>query len=636
MKELRSFRDVIANSYYNRIWDVVFKFVEDNPGRLDCRSYRVEQPDEAELAELIVSWVNVTDSAGDEILFDVIVSAEIIISETVRRNRETDDVEQWFRVSCRGNLNNGLHNFAVRNVVAYSRQPGGRMDRMSDALVPIIAKEQFDDVAEAFLKDYYPEALKAAMPVPVRDLAARMGLTIKELHLSRHFTLFGAMVFNDCTIEYFSYEDRKYRPMEVERGTILVDPDVYFMRNVGCWNNTVVHECVHWYRHKKHHELAGMYDRDAARISCQVHERDRRRRDWTPSDWMEWHANGIAPRILMPKATTVQKIEELIRQNTLLFGVNDRLAIMESVLFELADFFQVSRTAAKIRMLDLGYKEAEGVYTYIDDHYLSNYAFDTDSKSRDQTYSISLSDSFFEYFAYPLFRQLIDTGNFTYVDSHYVIADQKYIKRSESGGIELTDYAKMHIDECCIRFELKYNKTAKMDIVIYLDSIEFRKATPDYNRVPAFNADRHNLEVFERSEKLKKLHSEYMEEGGFLSNPTLNFAQTAWAHLERKNCGKKDFCKKTLLSEKTYDRIRANDLPNPALQTVMLICVGLELGGVLGEQLLELAGFKLNAQQLAYKKLLYSYCGHSVYECDEVLSALGIPSILPKQYRVTE
>ncbi len=63
-------------------------------------------------------------------IFDVIVSAEIIISETVRRNRETDDVEQWFRVSCRGNLNNGLHNFAVRNVTAYSREPVGRMDRL--------------------------------------------------------------------------------------------------------------------------------------------------------------------------------------------------------------------------------------------------------------------------------------------------------------------------------------------------------------------------------------------------------------------------------------------------------------------------------------------------------------------------
>jgi hypothetical protein len=352
---------------------------------------------------------------------------------------------------------------------------------------------------------------------------------------------------------------------------------------------------------------------------------------------MEWHANGIAPRILMPKATTIQKIEELIRQNTMLFGANNRLAIMESVLFELADFFQVSRTAVKIRMLDLGYKEVEGVYTYVDDHYISSYFFDADSKSRDQTYSISLSDSFFEYFANPYFRHLIDSGNFTYVDGHYVINDPKYIKRSELGGIGLTDYAKTHIDECCVRFDLKYNETAKTDIVVYLDSIVFRKATPDYNRVPTFNVDSHNMDVFNRSEKLKKLHKEYIEEGQFLSLPVGNFTQVAWAHILRKGYNKVVFCDTTLLSDKTFDRIKAGQLPNPTLETVMQICIGLELGGVFGEQLLELAGYKLNnsPQQLAYKKLLYSYCGHSIYECDEVLRALGLPSILPKAYKET-
>lgn len=637
MAELRSFKDVIANEFYNIIWDVIFKYVEDNPDRLDCHSYLVNQPDEAELSDLNITRVDVTDSTGDEILFDVIVSAGIIISETVRRNRETDDVEQWFRVSCRGDLNNGLRNFSIFNVSTYSREPAGKMGRLSDALVPIIAKEQFDEVAEAFLREYYPEALVTPMPVPVREVASKMGLTIKELRLSRHFTLFGAMVFNDCTIEYFSAEEREYKSLDVKRGTILVDPDVYFMRCVGCWNNTVIHECVHWYKHRKYHELTGMYDSDAARISCQVHESGRHRRDWTPTDWMEWHANGIAPRILMPKAVTVQKIEELIHENTIILGANNRLDIMESVIFELAEFFQVSRTAAKIRMLDLGYKEVEGVYTYVDDHYISSYAFDADSKNSNQTYSISLSDSFFEYFSNPFFRRLIDSGNFTYLDGHYVINDPKYIKRSVLGGISLTDYAKMHIDECCIRFDLKYNVTAKTDVVIYLDFIEFRKATPNYNRVPAFNVDNHNMEVFNRSEELKKLHKEYIEEGQFLSTPAGNFAQVAYAHIQRKGYNKAVFCDKTLLSGKTFDRIKDNRLPNPTLETVMQICIGLELGGIYGEQLLEIAGYKLNnsPQQLAYKKLLHSYYGHSIYECDEVLRALGLASIVPKAYRET-
>ena len=139
----------------------------------------------------------------------------------------------------------------------------------------------------------------------------------------------------------------------------------------------------------------------------------------------------------------------------------------------------------------------------------------------------------------------------------------------------------------------------------------------------------------QRSEELKKLHADYINEGNFLSTPRLTFAQAAWAHIERLCIKPKEFCDRTLLSEKVYERLRDKNYHgrNPELQTVLQICIGLNLGGVLSEQLLELAGYKLTAQQLAYKKILYCYCGHSIYECDEVLTALGLPSILPKQYR---
>ena len=198
-----------------------------------------------------------------------------------------------------------------------------------------------------------------------------------------------------------------------------MDPNVYFMRNVGCMNNTIIHECVHWYKHRKYHELVKTYNSDALLISCRVNETTKYKKQWTPEDWMEWHANGIAPRILMPKSMTIKKIEELIKKNELLFGTYDRLNIMENVVYELADFFQVSRIASKIRMLDLGYKEVEGVYTYVDDHFISNYSFKADSLHKNQTYSISLSDSFFEYYANPEFAKIIDNGAYLYVFGSY-------------------------------------------------------------------------------------------------------------------------------------------------------------------------------------------------------------------------
>lgn len=392
MKELRSFRDVIENRFSNDVWSAVSEYISENPDRLDVRSYRVKEADEAELADVTVKRVDVHDAQGDGIHFNVIVEAEIAVSSRYHSDVETDDVSQWFRLSCSGDLNNGLKNFAITDVSIYNPNKRGGSDRLTDNLVPVIAKEQFDAEGEAFLRKYYTEALLAPMPVNVREVARRMGLTIKEARLSRHFTIFGEMVFGDCEVKVYDADNRVHIPMEVKRVTILVDPNIYFMRCLGCWNNTVIHECIHWDKHKKHHELAGMYDKDAARISCQVNESNRYREKWTPEDWMEWHANGIAPRVLMPKSTTIQKIEELIRQHEALLGKENRLDVMEGVLFELADFFQVSRVAAKIRMLDLGYMDVEGVAIYVDDHYISSYAFAADSKNRSQTFSISLSD----------------------------------------------------------------------------------------------------------------------------------------------------------------------------------------------------------------------------------------------------
>ena len=534
MASVSSFRDVIANMYYNDLFDELSEYIEDNPDKLESNSYRVQSPDEAALSDFDIIMIDITDSPGNSILFDVIVSAEVEIAETVRRNRETDGIEQWFRISCRADLDDGIQNFQINSVSIYNKYRESKLGRLSEYLVPIIEKEQFDDVATEFLSEFCPEALSTPMPIPVDEVVKRMGLKVKEIQLTKHFTIFGQIVFGDCTIEYYDRNERTYKPLEVSRGTILVDPNVYFMRNVGCMNNTIIHECVHWYKHRKYHELVKTYNSDALLISCRVNETTKYKKQWTPEDWMEWHANGIAPRILMPKSMTIKKIEELIKKNELLFGTHDRLNIMENVVYELADFFQVSRIAAKIRMLDLGYKEVEGVYTYVDDHFISNYSFKADSLHKNQTYSISLSDSFFEYYANPEFAKIIDSGNFIYVDGHYVINDSKYIKRLENGSIDLTDYAKLHVDECCLLFDLKLNKASKMDIVVYLDSIMFRKATPDYNRVPTFNPDKHNMEVFNRSEELKKFHEEFVEEGQHLSRTTQTFSQAVYGHIKRK------------------------------------------------------------------------------------------------------
>ncbi len=270
MVSANSFRDVIANMYYNDLFDELSEYIEDNPDKLESNSYHAQSPDEAVLSEFDTIMIDITDSPGNSIIFDVIVSAKVEIAEKVRRNRETDGIEQWSRISCKPDLDDGIQNFLINSVSIYNKYRESKIGRVSEYLVPIIEEEQFDDVASEFLSEFCQEALSTPMPILVDEVVKRMELKVKEIQLTKYFTIFGQKAFGDCTIEYYDRNERTYKPLEVSRGTILVDPNVYFMRNVGCMNNTIIHECVHWYKHRKYHELVKTYNSNALLISCRV------------------------------------------------------------------------------------------------------------------------------------------------------------------------------------------------------------------------------------------------------------------------------------------------------------------------------------------------------------------------------
>ncbi|WP_206528096.1 ImmA/IrrE family metallo-endopeptidase [Marinitoga sp. 38H-ov] len=149
----------------------------------------------------------------------------------------------------------------------------------------------------------------------------------------------------------------------------FVDPKAYFLRNLGSVNNTIVHECVHWALHRKAFELERLYNTNVNKIKCQVVGgiKDSNK---DATDWMEWQANALTPRIQMPISTFKSKAFELIKKYKQVLQTEEIIDVMEPVIDELALFFGVSRLASKIRMIDVGYEEDIGTFTYIDGHYV--------------------------------------------------------------------------------------------------------------------------------------------------------------------------------------------------------------------------------------------------------------------------
>ncbi len=230
--------------------------------------------------------------------------------------------------------------------------------KLSNNLVPILHKGEFDTIASDFLKKYYPQALDKPMMVPIEDIAVQsMKLQIRRVHLSEDLSILGQVFFNSGRTEVYRKDTDEIVYETVNKGTMFIDPDVAIERNVGSEKNTIAHECVHWHIHRQYHTIQIMAGGEKAVASrCPIKPPSEQfKSKWTDEDWMEWQANGIAPKILMPQIPFIHYVKE----HPLYIKIHNGNHIVVSMhtdllVDDLANFFQVSKQSASIRLSELG------------------------------------------------------------------------------------------------------------------------------------------------------------------------------------------------------------------------------------------------------------------------------------------
>lgn len=206
-------------------------------------------------------------------------------------------------------------------------------------LLPYIPSKEYDKVAREFLEQYYPDALMKPMPVPIEQIAKTgLGLDIEYITLSEEQDIFGMTIFTDGIVEVYNPNEMLYEAKSFKSKTVLIDPEAVKKTNIGCLNNTIAHECVHWYKHRYYYKMQKYeYSRYSKYCKCYV---------WQPElledeSIMEAQATGIAPRILMPRETFVELAESL--------GVSECREDKDLICY-LADFFKVSKQSVRIRI----------------------------------------------------------------------------------------------------------------------------------------------------------------------------------------------------------------------------------------------------------------------------------------------
>lgn len=223
----RSFINYITDRFYNEFYSRLKNHIEENQDSLDLNIQNVHDVAGVSLIDMEVKFASINDLPGMDIEFDVVLDAEIEVSEGDYHYDDYDLCNQWFLLSCSGNLEYGLNDFKINGIEVYTQR--NKIDKpLSDALVPYIRKDELDSVATDFLYRYHPEALKESKAIEPTELALKMGLTVEVRNITKDMSIFGQIYFQDAEAELYNSEKDQMVIVDVKEGTIFVDPKLIF------------------------------------------------------------------------------------------------------------------------------------------------------------------------------------------------------------------------------------------------------------------------------------------------------------------------------------------------------------------------------------------------------------------------
>lgn len=583
---------------------------------LDYMTEKVKE-NKATLSDIeIQNVVHIEQVDDGAISFSVIVSCDI--EHSISSTGRVSFTEKWLDVRCKVLLSVELTDFEIININECEQQEDSDNDKYSGELVPIISRDAFENEATKFLEKYYPLALQEPVAVPIRKIAEDMGLSIiEDSLLSSELEIFGLVVFEDGNIKD---KNKNIVIRNAKRGTVLIDPRVYYERTLGTVNFTIAHECFHWYRHQPYHALMkmlGANDELGKIIQCSIGGNAKDSEKWKAVDWMEWQANGVAPHILMPTNTAKIKISELVEKYHIHFDGTDGYQI-EEMISELADFYGLSKQAVKMRIREIGYAKIDGAFTYVNGQYVTPFSFDASALSDNQSFTISSVDLFKAYCLNKDFRKAIDTGKFVYIEGHVCLDNEKYIVGSD-GQIKLTQYALSHIDECCFVFDKGYSYESKYQGQKYYTQMMYKTPEQPNAQEYSFELNAHNKILLSQIQGASKSANAMRLYPGAFSETLIQLMK------ERKLSNKK-LADASLVGERTIQRLRNDEEYPTTVQTVLGLCYGLKLSVPEAEMLVGKTDFNIkptNPQNYAYRCALSACAENSIYEINEMLEACG-------------
>ena len=462
---------------------------------------------------------------------------------------------------------------------------------LDDTLVPYLPKEDMDAKAEQLIKELYPIASRYAECVPPYSIACKLGLSIEYACIDPDGEIMGKVFFEDGNAIVYDLPTNVCRIIQVKRGTILVNQGMNGEAGRYASNNTVMHECVHWLLHRFAFQLIKANEPETASYACRRMCGRNASSQWTVQDRMEWQANALAPRILLPR-WSANYCASIWTQR--MAKKADWLRT-ERIIENLSSRFCVSKSLARIRLIELGYADS-----------------DTHTKCTFQ-YDVGLSEAAQEYQRNEVFQTVLREGNYAFVDNRFCVRNKRYIERDETGSLHLTAYAKSHAYECCLPFRTQYRYPRAFDGMCRGKCHETVLAYPEAEHLAKDNPASAKMQIARIASIQRQLPA--------------TFDDTLYSHMKRLGLSEERLAERSGLSSKTIQRCRNTQGRMLPVRTVIALCVGLQLPPVLCRDLVLKSGVQFRPginEDIAYQMIIDSMTASSIYECNAFLGMIGI------------
>ena len=600
MGKYADFKEYMEDVYYDDIFNKVKGYVASKKDSFESDEiYKVKW---VEVDDIHVSGVTFKEMEGGFLEIRTSVDADVDVEGKARYGYDHFAVTKTYNVFFHALLENGLQQVRITKVEEYNPNTYERDKSLSQNLVPYMYEEDAEKHAEDFLKRHYPKALLQPMAIPVEEIVQSMGMKLFYAPLEEG--VFGKTYFGSEKVKVFKdILQKEIIEIITEPGTMLINPDVYFMYNIGTANNTIIHECVHWDRHRRPFELQKLLTGECNHISCEIVEvYDGIPQDAPALKWMEWQANQLAPRILMPAKMTERVYNNALRDIHTSKPFTRFAEVMEEAVGYTAQFFCVSLLAAKLRLMDLGYDVVQGTYVYNDGKYMPPFYFAKGTLEKNQTYIVDEKSAMLQIFISDELRALYFEGKIIYANCMVCINSPKYVTRSETGLPILTDYALEHVHECCFVFNRKVNVSDTYSDSFYRRCFLCRDVNSETYIEAKYDPNhKDNQSKLERKAEIDKITESITDIARRLATEVPGgFSGTLSYHMNRKNITNEELSYRTNISTVSISNYRNTLAPKITLENAIALCNGLKLVKQYSHDLLKKAGYDLETPNITY------------------------------------